>query len=95
VNSSVSPLLVQGLIISAIGLGLVFAALALLWGLTWLLTKVLADKEAPAPQVSLALDEADLAEAQAAVEAAAELTEERDQGSEPQTSHRSHSVRSR
>jgi Na+-transporting methylmalonyl-CoA/oxaloacetate decarboxylase gamma subunit len=67
----------MGLIISVIGLGLVFAALALLWGLTRLLTNVLADRQAPAPQVSLVLEEADLAEAQAAVEAAAELTEER------------------
>jgi hypothetical protein len=71
------PLLVQGLIISAIGLALVFAALALLWGLTRLLTVVLADKQTPAPPVSMALDEADLAEAQAAIETAAELTEER------------------
>jgi hypothetical protein len=57
----------------------VFLALALLWALTRLLTKVLADKQSPAPEVSLALDEADLAEAQAAIEAAAELTEERAQ----------------
>ena len=67
----------QGLIIAAVGLTLVFAALALLWGLTRLLTTVLADKEEPAPELSMVLEEADAAEAQAALEAAAELTAER------------------
>ena len=76
-NPTVSQLLGSGLLISAIGLGLVFAALALLWGMTRLITKIFADKEVPVPEVSLVLDEAELAEAQAAVEAAVELTEER------------------
>lgn len=67
----------QGLIIAAIGMTLVFAALALLWALTRLLTKVFADKEEPAPELSMVLEEAEAAEAQAALEAAAELTEER------------------
>lgn len=67
----------QGLVIAAVGMTLVFAALALLWGLTRLLTQVFADKEAPARELSMVLEEADVAEAQAALEAAAELTEER------------------
>lgn len=67
----------QGLIISAIGLTLVFAALALLWGLMRLLTHVLAEKAEPQPMPSMALEEADAAEAQAALEAAAELAVER------------------
>ncbi len=67
----------QGLVIAAIGMTLVFAALALLWGLTRLLTKVFADKEEPARELSMVLEEADVAEAQAALEAAVELTEER------------------
>ncbi len=76
-NSSAAPLIVQGLIIAAVGITLVFAALALLWGLTRLLTNVFADKQEPAPEPSMALEEAEVAEAQAALEAAAELTEER------------------
>ena len=63
--------------ITVVGMGLVFAALALLWGLTRLLTKVFADKEEPAAELNMVLEEADVAEAQAALEAAAELTEER------------------
>jgi hypothetical protein len=81
-NPSPAPLMVQGLIIAAVGMTLVFAALALLWGMTRLLTNVFADKEQAAtelaaPELSMALEEADVAEAQAALEAAAELTEER------------------
>lgn len=79
-DSSAAPLMLQGGIIAVVGITLVFAALALLWGMTRLLTKVLADKpvgELLAADVSLALEEADVAEAQAALEAAAELTEER------------------
>ena len=79
-NPDVSQLLSIGLIITALGMGLVFAALALLWGLTTLLTRALADKQAPQPQISLAFEQANtdqaVAEAQAAAEAAA-LTEER------------------
>ncbi len=67
----------QGLIIAAAGLTLVFAALALLWGMTWLLTRIFADKAERAPELSLMLEEADAADAQAALEAAAELTAER------------------
>ncbi len=76
-NPSESQLLAQGLMITVVGMGLVFAALALLWGLTALMTRVFADKAEPAPEVSMVLEEADVAEAQAALEAAAELTEER------------------
>ena len=48
-NPGTSELLRQGLIMTALGMGLVFAALALLWGLITLLTRVLADRaEAPA-----------------------------------------------
>jgi Na+-transporting methylmalonyl-CoA/oxaloacetate decarboxylase gamma subunit len=84
VNSVVTQPMVQGLIIAAVGMTLVFAALALLWGLTRLLTMVLADKvEPPAPEPSMVFEEADAAEAQAALEAAASaeaaLTEERAQ----------------
>lgn len=76
-NPSVSQLLSQGLIITVLGMGLVFAALALLWGLLRLITTVFADKEEPAPVISMVLEEADAAEAQAALEAASALTEER------------------
>jgi Na+-transporting methylmalonyl-CoA/oxaloacetate decarboxylase gamma subunit len=69
--------LVVGVVIAVVGITLVFVALALLWGLTRLLTRVFADQEEPAPEPSMLLEEADSAEALAALEAAAELTEER------------------
>jgi Na+-transporting methylmalonyl-CoA/oxaloacetate decarboxylase gamma subunit len=72
-----SGLITVGLIITAIGMGLVFAALALLWGLLRLITAIFADKEAPQPELSMAMEEADAADAQAALEAAAALTDER------------------
>lgn len=75
-NSDLSTMQL-GLVIAAVGMTLVFAALALLWGLTRLLTRVFADKEEPTPELSMVLEEAEVAEAQAALEAAAELTEER------------------
>lgn len=78
-NPTISQLLTQGLIITALGMGLVFAALALLWGLLRLLGEVFAEKAEPSPEVSMVLEEAEIAEAQAALEAAAELTEERGQ----------------
>jgi len=81
VDPSVPQLLGQGLVITVLGMGLVFAALALLWGLLRLITTVFADKEEPVPTLSMVLEEADAVEAQAALEAAASaqaaLTEER------------------
>jgi Na+-transporting methylmalonyl-CoA/oxaloacetate decarboxylase gamma subunit len=77
VNPTTSQMLVQGLMISVVGMGLVFAALALLWGLTRLLTRVFADKEEPVAQPNMVLEEADAAEAQAVLDAASELTAER------------------
>lgn len=76
-NPSVSELIPVGLIITAIGMGLVFAALGLLWGVLRLISTVFADKEEPQPELSMAIEEADAADAQAALEAAAALTEER------------------
>lgn len=63
--------------ITVIGMGLVFGALALLWGLLRLLSTVLADKAEPQPELSMAMEEADVADAQAALEAAAALSAER------------------
>jgi Na+-transporting methylmalonyl-CoA/oxaloacetate decarboxylase gamma subunit len=77
VTPSTSQLMVVGVIIAVAGIALVFAALALLWGLTRLLTKVFADKTEPAPEPNLVLEESHVAEAQAALEAEAALTEER------------------
>lgn len=78
-NPSVGELLQVGLIITVLGMGLVFLALALLWGLLRLLSIVFQDKVEPAPQVSTVLDEVDAAEARAAIEAATTLTAERSQ----------------
>jgi sodium pump decarboxylase gamma subunit len=72
-----SGLILVGLTITAIGMGLVFAALALLWGLLRLLNTVFADNEEPRPELSMAMEEADAADAQAALEAAAALTDDR------------------
>ena len=72
-----SGLILVGLIITAIGMGLVFAALALLWGLLRLLSTVFTEKEELRPELSLAMEEADATDAQAALEAAAALTDER------------------
>lgn len=76
-NPTTSQMLVQGLMITVVGMGLVFAALALLWGLTRLLTRVFSDKEEPVTRPNMVLEEADAAEAQAALDAASELTAER------------------
>jgi sodium pump decarboxylase gamma subunit len=72
-----SGLILVGLTITAIGMGLVFAALALLWGLLRLLNTVFADNEEPRPELSMAMEEADAADAQAALEATAALTDDR------------------
>jgi Na+-transporting methylmalonyl-CoA/oxaloacetate decarboxylase gamma subunit len=58
-------------------MGLVFAALGLLWVLLRLITSLFADKDEPQPELSLAMEEADAADAQAALEAATALTDER------------------
>lgn len=82
-NPTTGELLQSGLTITVLGLGLVFAALVLLWALLRLISTVFPEKAEPAPQVSVALDEAQAAETQAALEAAAAaetaLTEERAQ----------------
>jgi sodium pump decarboxylase gamma subunit len=77
VNPTVGELLRSGLAITVLGMGLVFAALLLLWGLLRLITSVFQDKPEPVPQVSTALEEAYAAEEQAALEATAALTKER------------------
>ena len=76
-NPSTGELLRAGLVITVLGMGLVFAALVLLWGLIQLLSVVFRDKVEPAPQVSTALDEAEAAEKRTALEAEAALTGER------------------
>lgn len=76
-NPTVGELLQSGLAITVLGMGLVFAALALLWGLLRLISAIFPEKVEPAPQVSMALDEAQAAETRAALEAVAALTEER------------------
>jgi Na+-transporting methylmalonyl-CoA/oxaloacetate decarboxylase gamma subunit len=43
--------LITSLLISAIGMGLVFGAIVLLWGLMSLMTRILIEKE-PSPEVS-------------------------------------------
>lgn len=48
-NESIGSLLNQGLIMTVFGMGLVFGALALLWGLMRLLTEVFRDKAEAAP----------------------------------------------
>lgn len=73
-NPTVGGLLQSGLAITVLGMGLVFAALALLWGLLRLLSTVFEDKVEPASQVTTAMAEA---EAQAALVTAATLTKER------------------
>ena len=60
-NESVPELLRQGLIITAIGMTLVFAVLGLLWGIMALLTRVFRD----APEAGLpAADETSVGAAQ-------------------------------
>lgn len=76
-NPPVSELIPIGLIITAVGMGLVFAALALLWVLLRVITALFADKEEPQPELNMAMEEADAADAQAALEAATALTDER------------------
>ncbi len=69
-NPPASELIPIGLAITAIGMSMVFAALALLWVLIRVITSVFADKEEPQPELSMAIEEADAADAQAALEAA-------------------------
>jgi Na+-transporting methylmalonyl-CoA/oxaloacetate decarboxylase gamma subunit len=69
VNPSTGELLRSGLAITVLGMGLVFAALALLWGVLRLLSIVFQDKVEPAPQVRAAPDEAALTEERARVAA--------------------------
>ncbi|MCU0508890.1 MAG: OadG family protein [Anaerolineae bacterium] len=76
-NPPASELIPIGLAITAIGMSMVFAALALLWVLIRVITSVFADKEEPQPELSMAIEEADAADAQAALEAAEALTAER------------------
>ncbi len=76
-NPPASELIPIGLAITAIGMSMVFAALALLWLLIRVITSVFADKEEPQPELSMAIEEADAADAQAALEAAEALTAER------------------
>lgn len=78
-NEPISSLLSQGLIMTALGMGLVFAALALLWGLMRLLTEVFRDKaEAAAPEARAAALTASTADATTvAAQKAEQLTAER------------------
>lgn len=54
----------QGLIIAAIGMGLVFLALVLLWGLMALMAKIPAEKESekktPSEEISVAIPEVEI-----------------------------------
>jgi len=83
VNPTTGELLQSGLMITVLGMGLVFAALVLLWVLLRLISTVFPEKAEPAPPVSAALDEAQAAETRSALEAAvaaeAALTRERAQ----------------
>lgn len=81
-NPTTGELLKSGLIITALGMGLVFASLALLWALLKLLGVVLKDKAEPVQKALSAA--AELAEAtesaesrRAALDAEAALTAER------------------
>lgn len=74
-NPTTAQLLRSGLIITALGMGLVFASLALLWALLRLLTSVFQDRLEPAPEIAPSTGETVLTERQAAADAA--LTAER------------------
>jgi len=74
-NPTTSQLLQSGLVITAWGMGIVFASLALLWALMRLLTSVFPDKLEPTSEIALPAEGTILAERQAAVDAA--LTVER------------------
>ena len=74
-NPTIGQLLQSGLVITAWGMGIVFASLALLWALMKLLTSVFPDKPEPAPEIPPPAGETILAERQVAVDA--ELTAER------------------
>ena len=82
-NPTTVGLLQLGLMITVLGMGLVFASLALLWGLLRLMSTVFPEKAEPQPQVGTALDDAQASETRTALEAAAAaeaaLTEERAQ----------------
>ncbi len=74
-DANILELLRQGLIITVIGMSLVFGALALLWGLMRLLSLVFKDQEAAGVEAAAAAHEA-MAPTDADVEAA-QLTAER------------------
>lgn len=74
-NQHTLDLLRQGLIMTGIGLGLVFSALALLWGMMRLLEVVFRDRVEAAAQEAAPADVAQAADAGA--QAAAALTAER------------------
>jgi len=71
VNPTTGELLQSGLMITVLGMGLVFAALALLWVLLRLISYVFPDKTEPALHVNAAPDEALAAETRTALETAA------------------------
>lgn len=78
-NPTTGELLRSGLIITALGMGLVFASLVLLWGLLKLLGVVLKDKVEPVQQArGVVAETTDTAESQLVALAAADaLTAER------------------
>ena len=59
-------LIIQALQITVLGMSLVFAALILIWGMMALLTKLTAEKEAPAGETDTALNMEQAEKAQAA-----------------------------
>lgn len=71
-DPTTGELLQSGLLITALGMGLVFASLAVLWGLLRLLTSVLPDKPEPAPGIAPSTGETVQAERQAAESLTAE-----------------------
>lgn len=70
-------LLRQGLIVTGIGMGLVFAALALLWGMMRLLEVVFRDRTDDGESEASVVSAEDVRAAEAAAEAEAALTAER------------------
>lgn len=75
-EQNVGELLRQGLIMTGIGMGLVFSALALLWGMMRLLEIVFRDRPAPEGQAAAATPADSIGEEAAAAQAAS-LTAER------------------
>ena len=73
--TTTGQLLQSGLVITAWGMGIVFASLALLWALMRLLTSVFPDRLEPPSEIALSAEGTILAEQHVAVDAA--LTAER------------------